>query len=95
MPTIAHHHGVSVEMAAQTASVTVGKPKKHSPVTYMRREGKGSLRAAISQPGHGLTSAHYDRSVVFRLYCELRLDRSTRSRVPAGVDCRKEAKSRE
>jgi hypothetical protein len=50
--TIAHRNSVSVEMAAQAASVTAGRPKKPSPVLYRRRKGKASHRVVMSQLGH-------------------------------------------
>ena len=50
--TLVHRNGVSMEIAAQAASVTADRPKKHSPATYRTRESKGSHRAAMSQPGY-------------------------------------------
>ena len=50
--TITHRNSVSVEMAAQAASVRAGRSKKSSPAMYRRRKGKASPRAVMSQLGH-------------------------------------------
>src|SRR6266851_818231 len=90
--TITHRNSVSVEMAAQAASITAEIPQKHSPCYVEEREGQGvtqggDVPAGISPPRRSTISV-----VVVRLSCELRLDRSTCSRVRVGADCRKEAK---
>ena len=91
--TIAHRNSVSVEMAAQAASITADIPQKHSPCYVEEREGQGVTQGGDAPAWACLPPRRSTISVVVvRLSCDLRLDRSTRSRVPVGADCRKEAK---